>query len=249
MHPPFGTLIQFVVIKNRSDRMITSQRTAVETRFHGLRRRTLLNIAVISLLLGAIVLSFSAAGSGTLPGDIAITRSIQRIQFGPIETLADLMNWLGSTSHVVAIGGICAVALFLVRRRHQALLLVISLVLTGISIPLLKGEFASPRPTSVDVTVSSVNSGWGFPSGHVIGSTLLFGTLWYLIARSDAPRSIRRATQIIAPLLILLSGFSRIYVGAHWPSDVLGGYLWGGLLLTAIIGFAESRRLRSGESR
>ncbi len=120
--------------------MITSRRTAVETRWHGLRRRTLLNIAVISMLVGAMVLSFSAAGSGTLPGDIAITRSIQSIDFGPIETLADMMNWLGSTGHVVAIGGICAVGLLLVRRRQQALLLVISLVLAGISIPLLKGD-------------------------------------------------------------------------------------------------------------
>jgi undecaprenyl-diphosphatase len=221
--------------------MVTLQRSEPRYRGSGITRNVLLNSVIVSMLIGAMTLSFFAAGPGTLPGDIVVTRSIQHIAFGPLESLVTLMNWLGSTRHVVAIGGAIALSLLAFRRARQAQFLTIALSLAGISIPLLKWAFASPRPTSVDVTVNTVISGWGFPSGHVIGATLLYGTLWYLLVRSSTARPVRLAVHLIALLMIGLSGFSRIYVGAHWPSDVLGGYLWGGLLLIAVIGMAESR--------
>lgn len=220
--------------------MIALQRVEPQRRAPGNTRIVLFNSALVFMLIGAMALSFFAVGPGTLPGDIALTRVIQHIAFGPLDSLVTVINWLGSTRRVIVIGGVIAFGLLATRRAHQALLLAIALILAGLSIPLLKWMFASPRPSSIDVTVGVATSGWGFPSGHVMGATLLYGTLWFLIVRSSTARSVRIAVSVIAPLMILLSGFSRIYVGAHWPSDVLGGYLWGGLLLIAVIRLAKS---------
>ncbi|MFL5342721.1 MAG: phosphatase PAP2 family protein [Gemmataceae bacterium] len=104
----------------------------------------------------------------------------------------------------------------------------------------IKELMGRARPVFDDVPTITTRS---YPSGHAVGSMLIFGTALYLIARTRP-----RLALAVAPLvggLILAIGFSRVYLGVHWPSDVLGGYLFGlGWLLTAagIVQLATERR-------
>lgn len=66
-----------------------------------------------------------------------------------------------------------------------------------------------------------------FPSGHALGSMVVYAVTAYLIAQLQAERWLRRLTIIIAALLIFLIGLSRVYLGVHYPSDVIGGYTVG----------------------
>jgi undecaprenyl-diphosphatase len=101
--------------------------------------------------------------------------------------------------------------------------------LARIANPILKATFESPRPTADLVRVDHISSSWGFPSGHVMGMTLLVGALVSLAWDAWPRRSTRIATLAIAGTILLASGAGRIYVGAHWPTDVLGAYLYGSL--------------------
>ena len=70
-----------------------------------------------------------------------------------------------------------------------------------------------------------------FPSGHVVFFVQFFGFLLYLVARQKSPGWQRSATMFLVAWPITLVGVSRVYLGAHWPSDVLAGYLVGGIAL------------------
>ena len=101
--------------------------------------------------------------------------------------------------------------------------------------PVLKLLVDRPRPTEDLVIIWRDSAGLGFPSGHAYTAMVLFGLLYYL-----APIIVRwkRAVLLLrlsSLMLILLIGISRVYLGAHWPSDVLGGFLVGGIILTLLI--------------
>ncbi len=184
----------------------------------------------LGLTLLAVVataeLSVAAAGDGVLPGDVAVTRWLQDAPVPGAEALTRFAAAVGSAP--VIIGLVTPLALLLAWRgeRRWALLLVAVVLLRALN-PALKLLIASPRPTADLVRVEELATRHGFPSGHVMGVTLLFGgTIW--LAEQVIERGlVRRLVQAAAAFVILVTGFGRVYVGAHWPSDVLGGYLWG----------------------
>jgi len=78
-----------------------------------------------------------------------------------------------------------------------------------------------------------------FPSGHTLGAVLLYGLIIYL-TRNCTSRRARLAIQSSAVAMILIVGFARVWYGAHWPSDVLGAYALGGLMLVGIIALYQA---------
>jgi undecaprenyl-diphosphatase len=108
---------------------------------------------------------------------------------------------------------------------------------------LLKDLAERPRPTDDLVQVSAQANGFSFPSGHVLGSVLLWGFLCYLAAKTIPHRGLRLGVQALCLSILVLTGLQRIYAGAHWPSDVLGGYAWG---LALVLPAAAVRERLSG---
>ncbi len=128
-------------------------------------------------------------------------------------------------------------------RRSDGLLLVVSGVLPLLLNLGLKEWVARPRPDAALALVEE--TGYAFPSSHTVVAVAFYGALIYLLGQwdafSDRP-AIRRGIQGALALLILAVGASRVYLGAHWPSDVIGGFLFGGLCLAALV--AVHRRMQ-----
>ncbi len=196
------------------------------------------------LFAAALILSLAAAGDGVLPADVTVARFVQRAPQPPAGWIADFGNWVGSA--LFSIVATIAVIAGLVYLHRPWELLVVALATTARALngP-LKSLFDSPRPTSDLVRVTEHADGLGFPSGHSMGSMLFYGAITVVAFRIVTSRHVTTSVLAICATVVLLVGFGRIYVGAHWPSDVLGGYLWGSLILISIVwlvDFAHARR-------
>lgn len=203
------------------------------------------------LLIGSLLLTAAAAGPSVLPGDVGTTREVQEVSIPGIGALTHFTNWIGDGAQITVL----ALALTLVLavcRRFAAAGLMLAATLTRSANALLKVIAASPRPTPNLVHVSERASGQGFPSGHVMSAVLVYGAIAYLAHDQIRQVYVRRLVQALAVIMVLATGFGRVYVGAHWPSDVLGSYLWGTCLLLLLMGLyrrmAWARRNRGTDS-
>lgn len=136
--------------------------------------------------------------------------------------------------HIMVTGAVLAV--LLARRCYRtAGYWLVTLVIAEVFTKLFKWSFHLPRPVSLYPGLSA----FGFPSGHTIMNVVIYGFLAILLARGS--RSVLRWVPLGAALLVSsLIGFSRLYLGAHWLSDVLGG-LFLGWTWTALAGIAYLR--------
>jgi undecaprenyl-diphosphatase len=99
---------------------------------------------------------------------------------------------------------------------------------------LIKIIVERPRPSPLVVEVARVSDSFSFPSGHVMGAVLFWGLLAFASGEIIRPRYARLVAQGACIAMIAAMGFQRVYAGAHWPTDVLGAYLWGGVILFAL---------------
>lgn len=117
------------------------------------------------------------------------------------------------------------VGLFLYKKWwSEAILLAGNLALTGILVALLKNVYQRPRPTIQHLVVES---GFSFSSGHALASTLIFGTLLIIVSQRMQTIQTKRLLQGLLIAMILLIVMSRVYLGVHYPTDVLGSLFLG----------------------
>lgn len=103
-------------------------------------------------------------------------------------------------------------------------LLINSGLIAGLGNFLIKFAFARQRPL-LEQLINETH--YSFPSGHAMASLLFFGTLIMLLPNIIKHKPFRLCCQAVLGILILLIGISRIYVGVHYPTDIIGGYLLG----------------------
>lgn len=164
-----------------------------------------------------------------LTWNVAVTRAFQSFTTSGLHELMRLISGFGNAPKVIAI---TVVALFACNKRRQAVFLGLSGMGGWLLAIQLKHFFAAPRPTPELVTVFHQWPNGSFPSGHLVFYVCYFGFLYFL-AREELPRTslLRRGVLILTASLALLVGFSRVYLGEHWFSDLPGSYLLGGLWL------------------
>jgi undecaprenyl-diphosphatase len=165
---------------------------------------------------------------------------------GPIwvEELARDVTALGSMGFVTFLTLASAGFLALQGKRHPALYLIVA-VSTGTAISLaLKSIFDRPRPDLVPHAQAVYTS--SFPSGHTMLSTLAFFTVAAILASAQTNRRLKAYLLCLAAFLSLAVGLTRIYLGVHWPTDVLAGWTAGAawaLLCWTIADYLRRRRL------
>ena len=178
-----------------------------------------------------------AAVFPVLPGDAALLAAVQDWRTPAGTALFQALTRLGWLPLAVALVAVTAVLLLLWRRWAEAALLLLAALPMALA-PLLKLPVGRPRPDYGEI--ESLTLSLSFPSGHASFAALFGGFLIYLVWQHCHNAGLRYGLAGGLLLLILLVGFSRLYLGVHWPSDVVGGYLYGGVAL------ALALRLRDG---
>ena len=195
-------------------------------------------VALVSLtLLGAAV-----RGAGPLPGDLSATQHLQGVPADGI--LGLVLLYAGDVAWFLPV--VALVAAMLAQRWTGALYVLLSIVASVLAGEAFKLLVRRPRPSADLVARYEVPEGYGFPSATALLTVVVLGVACYLILRSRVPRPAAFAVTGASAVVIATVGLSRVYVGEHWASDVLGGWLSGALLLVAIIALGPHRTADTG---
>ena len=163
--------------------------------------------------------------------DLFFSHLIQKLTFPPLYSFLWLVSYLGNVFPLFFILTICLIYFYTTHHKRAALY---AFLATGIGVTLstyLKLFIGRPRPSSDLVTVLVNNTDFSFPSTHCVSFTILFGFLIFYLSTSPKISFQNRFLRFVFLLLIISIGISRVYLGAHWLSDCLGGYLLGFLVL------------------
>ena len=190
------------------------------------RRRGFTPAAAGVLLAGAVFAEDTAAAlsNSRLGPDVPIALWVQSVPWGPLTALFAAANWGGESWHPVAIALACFVAcLGLAGPRAM---LIAPAALASLFTALIKVRVDRPRPLSNLVHVAHPVHGFSYPSGHAT----FYGWLAVIVVAILAPRLGRGlpAAWLGAAAVVTIACLARVYVGAHWPSDVVAGAALGG---------------------
>jgi len=191
-------------------------------------------IIFILFLASIITMSVFAHYNDRFPGDLWLTQSFQSISSdgltSAMETVSFIFDIWGSVIIVVVIG-----LLVLWRAGWREAILILTGGIISATAALFKSLIDRPRPSADLINVFIQEDRGSFPSGHSLFAITICGFAAYLAVTKIRNKHLRISILAVSVILVLLVGISRTYLGAHWPSDVVGGYLYGGIFLTMLI--------------
>ena len=218
------------IIEEAQEEVAAARRPWYQTRRWGL-----ILLAVYGILLALFtLLAVWVAYNPVLAIDVTITRAFQENQSPWLRYTMIAASFIGNVS-ALSLGLIvlAAVLFWMVDLRLEAIMVVVVSATSALLNWLIKLVVARPRPSASLVEIIQATSGQSFPSGHVMSYVAFWGLLFSLgIILFRGKHWWRTALLIISALFVVLVGPSRIYLGDHWATDVLGAYLIGGLLLS-----------------
>lgn len=187
-------------------------------------------VAWLTLLGASVALSALAAAHDTLPGDTGITSWLQDSPF-PGETLSDTVRALTFTQLILGAGAALAALLWLRGYRPEAGVFTASLIILLLLQTGIKELVDRPRPNPQFVDVRAGFSSPSFPSGHVMSATYFYCFLVYVALFLPMPPAARTALASVSIAVLALAAPANVWLGVHWPSDTVGGYAWGLVVL------------------
>jgi undecaprenyl-diphosphatase len=209
---------------------------------------------LLAVLLAVVGLwTFIEVADEVLEGDTASFETRILLALRDADDLRDPLGppWMeGVGRDITALGGVAVLLLmvaavcgflWLSRKRRMALAVAAAVIGGMLTSSLLKGAFQRARPDVVPhlVTVSSLS----FPSGHSMMSAVVYLTLGALVATVVEGRRLKIYVVSVSLLVTMLVGASRVYLGVHWPSDVLAG--WSAGLVWALLSWLAIRLLQA----
>ena len=181
--------------------------------------------------MGFLALLFLIFLRGEIPFDPWIQSAVLQLRDPMVTRLLTLLTY---TANWQFITGVCLILLILPwTRRFPGLILSASPLFSTLLYKLIKEILQRPRPEEALHLIQQ--GGFSFPSGHAMTGLVFYGLVLYFFLGSIKNSSTRRVLLSVGVVYIFFIGFSRIYLGVHYPSDVLAGWCLGGLQLMLIL--------------
>jgi len=200
-------------------------------------------LAVLALVL-VVVLAGLVSNDVTDGFDLAIIRAVRASALvAPLAILRQVTE-LGSTTAMMILAIVLLLSELIARRPWSGITGAATIGLASFANELAKGLMARARPDLIQPIV--VERGYRFPSGHAALSMVGYGVAALLVARSGAPRGVKVAAAFAAGCLVALISISRVYLGAHFPTDVLAGLLAGGAFVLLFAWLSPASKARAG---
>ncbi len=221
------------IVEEAQEEVAVARKPWYQTRKWGF---ILLTIDVILLALFSL-LAIWIVYHPILAIDVTITRAFQAIQSPWLLNTMLAVSYIGNVMALSAgLIAVTAILFWILDLRLEAILIVLVSATSAVLNGLIKVIVARPRPTASLVEIIQVSSGNSFPSGHVMSYVAFWGLLFsFGIILFKGRHWWRITLLIVSGLFVVLVGPSRIYLGDHWPSDVLGAYLFGGIWLATCL--------------
>ena len=209
----------------------------------GLTQRRILTGLVAALLLGGLYLAYDASKNDHSSYDVQVTEYVQDWDAPGLDPFLNFISEFTNFYPGVAIWAAIFVVFFWRGLRIEAFALLLAVV-TFLGAEALSVLVDRPRPSPDLVRVSKFLVGNSFPSGHVYAAVVFYGFLVGVAWHRVRWLYFRMLLPTIATAIVVLAGISRVYLGVHWPSDVLGGALLGSVALAGLLWIYAG--LRSG---
>ena len=155
--------------------------------------------------------------------DTTTNSLMQSIQNPILTTFSEILALIFEPLVLILISLIIATHLYIKSSKKQGIIFASAIFLTGILIKVFKEIFQRTRPLNQLVQ----ETGFSFPSGHTTMIVVFFGLIIYLFSK----KKIKKVNSLIAILIIFLIGFTRVYLRVHWLTDIIGGFILGGIIL------------------
>ena len=189
----------------------------------GFVRVPLLTAALV-LLASFGVLTAYAAGHTYMPFDVSVERWIQSLPWGPLVSVFTAFDWLeGTKQYYAGIGVILLVTAF----NWKNFPLIAIAASSGFVYTFVELTIRRPRPSADLVNLIRHTGSFSFPSGHVVFFSWVIVLLIVCLGYRRLSRPLLTAAWVIGGLVLVITCVGRIYLGEHWPSDVLGGLALG----------------------
>ena len=163
--------------------------------------------------------------------DTNVYNLITRIMSTDITTMMIFISYLGSAVTLITLS---IAFIFVLKNKKNAGYIVLNLTLVCLLNRILKTIVARPRPSVLRLVVEK---GYSFPSGHAMVSMGFYGFLIYLVCVNIKNKKVKYPLIVLLGLLILSIGLSRIYLGVHYFTDVIGGFIIAIIYLVVFIKF------------
>jgi undecaprenyl-diphosphatase len=208
------------------------------------QRVSLRVIAAVWLALLACFagLALRASTRNILQLDVTLERWVQSLPdvAGGVFSLA---NWLGN-GPALSVIALTVAAVLIYRRDLPAAALMLLTYVPRVFNDLMKLLVNEPRPDATLVRVEYPHDNLSFPSGHVVGVTVTLVLLFVLAPRLSQSRALVMAVQAFCVFIVPAVALARMWIGAHWPTDTLGAYIYSSLFLIPALVWLERRPAR-----
>jgi undecaprenyl-diphosphatase len=219
-------------IKSKAERTAKEEVTSQPKRE---MRTYLFELALLAAVGAFTTLTILAKTTPFFPVDVRVTHALQSLDSPFFSWLMIVISWPGFSPQAMVVSASVVLALYVFGFHWEALASVFASTLPPVINMIVKDAIQRPRPTADLVDVFRILDSYSFPSGHVMFYVGFFGFLWFLAYILLKRSLLRTSLLFLLGTFIALVGISRIYLGQHWASDVLGAYLLGSLTLVVNI--------------